>query len=184
MKLFKYDNFELTVSEEALLIEAFRKLWNRDRSSNKSRALSELGYIYFMYDPRSDYMFIMDDKERSKVILEQQGLKSNYKIDKVMEEAIRVYQYLTQTAASILLQDTKIAVDRFREYLKDIDFSRTDGNGKPIHTLNSVTSTIRQILELAQKLVEVEKAVSKEIEEESRMRGQGLKKIFEDGFTS
>ena len=103
MKLFKYDNFELTVSEEALLIEAFRKLWNRDRSSNKSRALSELGYIYFMYDPRSDYMFIMDDRERSKVILEQQGLKSNYKIDKVMEEAIRVYQYLTQTAASILL---------------------------------------------------------------------------------
>lgn len=182
MKLFKFDNFELTISEEALLIDAFKKIWQRDRSVNKTKALSELGYIYFMYDPRSDYMFMIDEDQRSKTILEQEGLTASYKIDKVMKEAIEVYKFLTQTTASLLLQDTKTAVDKLREYLKNIDLTEVDDKGKPIVTLNVITNTIKQIPELAQKLVEAEKTVSREIEEQSKMRGQGLKKIFEDGF--
>lgn len=184
MKLFKFDNFELQISEEAFLIDAFRKLWNRDKSQSKKKALSELGYIYFMYDPRSDYMFITNEKERSRLILEQEGMKPDYKIDKVMQEAIDVYQFLTQTSASLLLEDTRIAVDKLREYLKDIDLNRVDERGKPIFTLNMITSTIKQIPELAQKLIDAEESVARETEEKSKMRGQGIKKIFEDGFTN
>lgn len=184
MKLFKFDDFQLTVSEEALLIKPFKKIWQRDKSKSKDKALSELGYIYFMYDPRSDYMFIIDDEERSKVIIEHEGLSPGYKVDSVMKEAIDVYKYLTQTTASLLLADTKIVVDNLREHLKNIDLTETDDKGKPIYTLNMFTSTIKQIPELAQKLIETEKIVAQEIEEGSKMRGQGLKKLFEDGFTS
>lgn len=64
MKLFKYENFALTISEEALTIKAFSDIWKRDRTKGKNNALQELGLIYFMYDPRSDYMYIDDAQER------------------------------------------------------------------------------------------------------------------------
>ena len=55
MKLFKYEGYKITISEEALALIPFKKIWTRDRSTNKNRAISELGFIYFMADPRSDY---------------------------------------------------------------------------------------------------------------------------------
>ena len=53
MRLMKLEAYTLTVEPEALTIKSIRNLWNRDKSKSKDRALSELGYIYFMVDPRS-----------------------------------------------------------------------------------------------------------------------------------
>ena len=55
MKLFRYEGYNITISEEALLLKPFKTLWDRDKSKDKYKAMQELGYIYFMEDPRSDY---------------------------------------------------------------------------------------------------------------------------------
>lgn len=55
MKLFKYEGYKITIAEEALALIPFKRIWNRDKSTNKNKAISELGFIYFMSDPRSDY---------------------------------------------------------------------------------------------------------------------------------
>ena len=68
MKLFKYEGYNLTISEEAMLLKPFKTLWKRDRSRNKENALMELGYIYFMEDPRSDYQVYVDADERATQI--------------------------------------------------------------------------------------------------------------------
>lgn len=39
MKLFKYKDFAVTISEEALLLKPFKKIWDRDKSKNKTKAL-------------------------------------------------------------------------------------------------------------------------------------------------
>lgn len=39
MKLVKFDNWKLVITEEALLIGAFAALWKRDKSKDKSNAL-------------------------------------------------------------------------------------------------------------------------------------------------
>lgn len=75
MKLFKYENYEIVISEEALMLKPFRVLWNRDKTSGKSKALQELSFIYFMYDPRSDYMFIIDEEVRFNDITSSIGMK-------------------------------------------------------------------------------------------------------------
>ena len=48
MKLFKYQGYNLTISEEAMMLKPFKDLWKRDKSKNKEQALQELAYIYFM----------------------------------------------------------------------------------------------------------------------------------------
>lgn len=182
MKLFKYEDYNVTISEEALLLVPFKVIWNRDRSQKKEKALQELGFIYFFCDPRSDYMYIIDEDLRKQNIKEQEGLPNNWEPDKHIEKAILLYKELTQTSASLLLESTRKLVDKLKNQLETIDLTEEDDKGKPKYTLNIITSTIKQIPELAQKIIEAEQAVAKELTDNSRMRGQGVKKLFEDGF--
>jgi hypothetical protein len=74
MRLLKFEGYNITVEPEALLIKSIRKVWSRDRSAGKAKALLELGYIYFMVDPRSTYSYIADLESRSDIIIEEEGL--------------------------------------------------------------------------------------------------------------
>ena len=181
MKLLKYEGFKVTIAPEALALAPFKKLWNRDRSVSKDRAISEISYIYFMIDPRSDYQYLVDENERSKAIIEGEGLPNGWKPDKAITEAMEFYSRFKPTAA-LLLEDTRYAVDKLRKLLRDIDLNQLDDKGKPIYTLNSITATIKQVPSLAKDLDEAEKALASEMRSEGKMRGQGEKTIFEDNL--
>lgn len=181
MKLFKYEGYKVVISEEAFALKVFRQIWNRDRSVNKDKAIMELGYIYFMIDPRSDYQYLVDEEERSKAIIEGEGLPSNWKPDKIVTEAMQFYSRFKPTAA-LLLEDTRVAVEKLRKLLRDIDLQETDDKGRPVYTLNTITATIKQVPSLAKDLDEAERALASEMRNEGKMRGQGEKTIFEDNL--
>jgi len=181
MKLLKYEGFKVTIAPEALTLAPFKKLWNRDRSVSKNRAISEISYIYFMIDPRSDYQYLVDEEERSKAIIEGEGLPNNWKPDKVVTEAMQFYSRFKPTAA-LLLEDTRVAVEKLRKLLRDINLQDTDDKGRPLYTLNTITATIKQVPSLAKDLDEAERALSSEMRNEGKMRGQGEKTIFEDNL--
>lgn len=181
MKLLKYEGFKVTIAPEALALAPFKKLWNRDRSVSKDRAISEISYIYFMIDPRSDYQYLVDEEERSKAIIEGEGLPNNWKPDKVVTEAMQFYSRFKPTAA-LLLEDTRVAVEKLRKLLRDINLQDTDDKGRPLYTLNTITATIKQVPSLAKDLDEAERALSSEMRNEGKMRGQGEKTIFEDNL--
>ena len=94
MNLFRLENYKLEISEEALAIKAFSALWKRDRSANKGQAIQDLSILYFMYDPRSDYMFLSSTEERLAKIIEHEGLKKDFKLDAQMLIAAQVYKEL------------------------------------------------------------------------------------------
>lgn len=181
MKLFKYEQYKIVISEEAFALKPFRVIWNRDRSASKEKAIMELGYIYFMVDPRSDYQYLVDEEERSKAIKESEGLPENWKPDKAVIEAMEFYGKFKPTAA-LLLEDTRYAVDKLRKLLREIDLNQVDDKGKPIYTLNTITATIKQVPSLAKDLDEAEKALASEMRNQGKMRGQGEKTIFEDSL--
>lgn len=181
MKLFKYEGYKVVISEEAFALKVFRQIWNRDRSVNKDKAIMELGYVYFMIDPRSDYQYLVDEEERSKAIIDGEGLPSNWKPDKIVTEAMQFYSRFKPTAA-LLLEDTRVAVEKLRKLLRDIDLQETDDKGRPVYTLNTITATIKQVPSLAKDLDEAERALASEMRNEGKMRGQGEKTIFEDNL--
>lgn len=181
IKLFKYEGYKVTISEEALLLKPFKKIWQRDKSRNKETALQELGFIYFYCDPRSDYQYLTDEDSRLQAIKEGEGFTKNWKPDKELLEAMKFYSSFKPTSA-LLLEDTRYAVDKLRNMLREIDLSALDDKGKPIYTLNTITSTIKQIPSLVKDLDEAERALASEIRSNSRMRGQGEKTIGEDGL--
>ena len=176
MKLFKYEGYNLTISEEAMLLKPFKTLWKRDRSRNKENALMELGYIYFMEDPRSDYQYIIDRDDRSDAIKEGEGLKKDWKPDKDIIAAMELYASFKSTAA-LLLDDIRTLVDGYRSKLKDMT---SDMSTLTVKEVKDIGAIIKQIPSIVKDLDEAEKAIAKEITQNDKVRGAQEKSIYED----
>lgn len=176
MKLFRYEGYKIVISEEAFALKVFRQIWNRDRTASKDKALMELGYIYFMVDPRSDYQYLVDKEERSKAVIEGEGLPANWKPDKLIEEAMTFYDSMKPSAA-LLLEDTRLMVDKYRRKLRGMDFDELE-----VKDLKDMGALIKGIPDLVKALDEAEKAVASEMKNSGRMRGQGEKTIMEDSL--
>lgn len=182
MKLFKYEAYKVVISEEALALKPFKQIWNRDKSANKDRAIAELSYVYFMEDPASDYQYLVDREERSNAIIEGEGLSNKWKPDKLVIEAMEFYSSFKTTSA-LILEDTRYAANNLRRSLRNIDLEATDDKGRPLYTVASIISAIKQVPQLVKELAEAERAVAKEMSENNgRVRGQRAKTILEDGL--
>ena len=182
MKLFKYEAYRVVISEEALALKPFKQLWNRDRSVSKDRAIAELAYVYFMEDPASDYQYLVDREERSKAIIEGEGLDNKWKPDKLVLEAMDFYSSFKTTSA-LILEDTRKVAENLRKALPTLDITEEDDKGRPKHTIASITKAIRELNVLVKELAETERVIAKEMSENNgRVRGQRAKTILEDGL--
>ena len=181
MHIIEYINYEIVPTQEAFLIKPIRDIYNNDSSPTKESFMQQMSILYFLVDPRSSYAYILDEKERLKEILVQEGLPKNYKLSKELKEAIEIYKKHIVTSSSLLLEDTRIAIEKVRTFLREVDLTETDVKGKPIYTINSITSALKQIPDLAKQVMETEKLILKEMEEKGRVRGGEHKKIMEEG---
>lgn len=180
MKLFKFEQYKVTISEEAFAMKPFKQIWNRDKSQSKDKAISELSYVYFMQDPRSDYQYLVDEDERSKAIIEGEGLPSEWKPDKLVNEAMEFYNQFKPTSA-LLLEDTRFMIDQYRKKLRSMASNGFDE--LTVKELKDINALIKAIPSLVKDLDEAEKALSSEMRNQGKMRGQGEKTIFEDSLT-
>lgn len=183
MKLLKYENYQVVPTEEAFLVKPIRDLYNADKSKDKESFMQQLSYIYHFADPRSSYADILDDEDRAKKIILQEGLSENYKPSKDVIKAIDIYKELTTTTSMKLLNSMRIAIQKISTFLENVDLFQVDDKGKAVYSISSITAATDKVPQLAKKLQETEKIVAAEIEEAGRARGGNeSKKLFEDGF--
>lgn len=174
MKLLKYEGYKVVIEPELLTLKPFKQIWTRDKTVNKDKALAEIAFIYFMTDPRSDYQYLVDDKERKEAIKEGEGMPPKWEPDKVVKDAMEFYMSFKPISA-LLLEDTRFMVDKFRAKLRSIDFDSLE-----VKEFKEITSIVKQITPLVKDLDEAEKALNSEIINSGKMRGSGEKTIFED----
>jgi hypothetical protein len=174
MKLLKYEGYKVVVEPELLTLKPFKQIWTRDKTVNKDKALAEIAFIYFMTDPRSDYQYLVDDKERMEAIKEGEGLPPKWKPDKIVTEAMEFYKSFKPISA-LLLEDTRFMVNKFRAKLRELDFDSLE-----VKEFKEITAIVKQITPLIRDLDEAEKALTSEMRSSGKMRGQGEKTIFED----
>lgn len=177
MKLLRYEGYKVVIEPELLVLKPFKQIWTRDRTINKDRALAEIAFIYFMADPRSDYQYLVDDKERMEAIKEGEGLPPKWQPDRIVTEAMDFYMSFKPISA-LLLEDTRFMVDKYRKRLKAQEFDDLE-----IKDLKEVGALIKQIPPLVKDLDEAEKALNSEMKSSGKMRGSGEKTIFEDDLT-
>lgn len=176
MKLLKYEGYRLSFEPEILTLKIFKKLYTRDKTKDKSRFLQELGLIYFYADPRSDYQYLTDMDERLKAIIEGEGLPNDFKIDKDLQNAIDYYSTFKTTSA-LLLEDTRAMIEGYRKKIKELT---TEMENLEIRDIKDLGMIIKQIPSLIKDLDEAEKAVTKEIVQNDKVRGAVEKSMYED----
>ena len=181
MKLLSFENYELKVEPELLLIGPIRKLYRKDTSRNKEYFIKQLSYIYFMVDPRSTYSYIDNEKEKSKIIIEQEGLNAEtckFVPSKDLEEAMAWYAKHTETTSSLMLQSTLVAANKIRNFLMDVDLN-AEVDGKAKYDISKITAAMKNVMDIIPKLKELEKKVLQDTEDKTRT-GIRQKAMFED----
>ena len=173
MKLFKYEGYEVRVAPEALLLLPFKKLWNRDKSKNKERAMLEFSFLYFYCDPRSDYQYITDDETRMEEVKKGIGFDDNWKPDALLNAAIAFYNTFDSSAARLLKMAAK-EIDKVQKTLDEM----TPSDYKE---LREQISAMKMIPEIAAMIQNAEKALYAE-EESGEARGAMEKAMFDDGL--
>lgn len=179
IRLFEYENYEVTIEPEAIMLAPFKALYDRDKRKDKSLAKQELAFIYFMGDPRSDYQYLIDREVREAEVIRGLGMPEGWKPDEAVKRALDFYESFKPVSAG-LLEDTRVAVNKLRQMLRDIDLDERDERGKPVHTLSTITQTIKQIPGLVKDLDEAERTLSRDIVAEAKARGSQNKSLFED----
>lgn len=180
MKLFKYEGYEVKVAPEALALKQFKKLWTRDKSKTKEKAMTEFAFIYFYCDIRSDYQYIIDDEDRMKAVKEGIGLPKEWVPDAVISEAVKVYKTF-ESPSAVLLKAALEGVDKIQKRLRSLNLDATDDKGKPVVSLRDYMAVLKMVPEVATMLKDAEKAISEE-EEYGEAKGAVEKALFEDGL--
>lgn len=182
MKLVRVENYQIQFEDELLLLKPFRQLYKSDKNRDKRGFMDFLTIVYYTYDPRSDYSYIVDESERLSEVCISNGIERP-KFTQLQLECINLYKKLTTTISQELLRSTKVAIDKVRVFLENIDLTATDEKGKPIYTISSVTTAIKQIPQLAKDVMDAEKAIAKEIQEQGTARGgNDSKSLMDDGI--
>lgn len=180
LRLFNYIDYKITFDPETLTLKPFKVLYDRDKTKDKRNVIMEFAFLYFFCDPRSDFKYLTDEEERMEAVKKAEGFPEDWKPDEDIINAIEFYNSF-KTSSAILLEDTRIFIDKVRMWMKECDFTATDDKGKPIYPLNTILSTIKQIPGVLKDLDNAEKSVNKETVTTSKMRGSGEKTILEDG---
>jgi hypothetical protein len=182
MRLVDLINNQVTVAEEAYLLKPFKILWDRDKSKLKEKALSEMGFIYYMEDFKSDFSDIVDEKEREAEVISSLNLPVGWKEDKFVREAREFYRKRSEDIIPLLLlRDAKVVIDRMRTYFREVDFLATDRNGKLKYDISKVASVIEKSGSILENLIKLENMVKKEVQSKKDKVGSRTKAMLEDG---
>lgn len=178
MKLIKFEDYQIKVADEALLVRPIRRLFNMDRTQGKEHFYKQMSVLYFVYSPSSNYAYINDEKERLKEVMRQEGI-TEFKNTAEFKEAVEVYKKLVKTASSELLADTRLIIEKMRQALKSVDFTNLDDKDS-VNAIKTVATVVGMIPKLVKDLAEAEKAVAKELEEQGNTRGSQELTILDD----
>lgn len=180
MKLIEYDGLEFKIADEALLIRPIRELFLRDKSKKKETFWKEMSYLWFMCDPRSTLMYIVDESSRAKELKLQEGFEPDWQPDELLQEAMSVYKEHTVTTSSLLLEGMRKGIENVRKFLSTVDLFAMDKNDRPVYQVSTMTGALKQIPDLAKAVAEAEKALAKDFSTEDKATGSTEKAIGED----
>lgn len=183
MRLVKIENYEVVVDPMIFTLLPFKKLYDRDKTKEKTNVFKEVGFIYHYADLKSDFNIITDEKEKVEEIKKRVGLSDKWKIDNDIQQAIDLYKERTITAEmDIFLNSMKGAVDTGKYLAKaDTLLYERDVNGKYITTPQMIASSLKSITQIIKDLKVLEMEVIREQQGMTeRSKGSQTLGMYED----
>ena len=173
MRLFLLEKNKVVPNPSTLLIDSFKELWKRDTSKDKSQALLELAYVYYISDYKSVYLSVPPE-DREQVIIDDLFSDNKYwKADKEVLAAVKKYQELQHVPALRFLDAQRHALEELMKYYKNVDHRR-------ITRPTEISKAMAESAKVLDSLDKIEERVKKEISTKGKLRGENKLGSFED----
>ena len=180
MKLFDIDNNKVIIHPEALLIQSFKLLWDRDKSKDKSTAMKEIAYVYFMTDFKSPYDRYDSEEKKLQVGADIVG-NGKYTPDDKVVAAMTTYKNLQQTFSMKFLESAKVAAKELMNFFNSVDLNERTNSGGVVYKPVDITNALSQSVKVIEALDKWTEKVQKEQElTDKKITGGGIAGHFED----
>lgn len=186
MKLFKMNNWELTLREEIWGLAPFKTLLDRDKTKDKEVANAEILFIWYYCDVQSDFLIIPEETREKEIIKQIPALPKNWKKDKAIDEAIEFYEKMSTTIIQYLYKQAIRAAQDTADYIGNARalLNLTDNAGRPIYKINDITKGLKDVSIIMKNLKQAEKEVIKEAKDnEGKSKGSQQFNTFEGGLS-
>ena len=157
-QLFEFDkDRNIVPTPYAMVYPCFSKLWSRDKSDNKSKAISEFGYVWYMCSQsitKNPYYerFVNDKEAKSKAIIGDL-FEASWKPNKLVEDCIQMfiansYKESADTRDALISVKSKLK-SWFLGYepAKDLDGLQLQRNTKSIQELTKAIKEYNLLVE-------------------------------------
>lgn len=183
MKLFQMKNWVLTLDEEVWGLRPFKALLDRDKTKDKVLANSEMLFIWYYTDIKSNFLMLPKGERVEAIKKEIEGLPEKWTIDDKVEEALEFYKSNSETVVQQLYKQAVKAANDVGDFLEktNVLLNERDKADKPIYKIKDITSGLKDVKIIMKNLKEAEKEVIKETEDnEGRTKGSRKFNTFED----
>lgn len=191
-----------TFSKEAKTIEDFKILISRDRGGKipgdsdgrkKFMATKELAYIYWIANPKSDFVNNFPEAQRHEKICEKLKMPEGWKPDGHLQNAIETYKELIKTQTSKVLEEMKAALfssqnlisllrkrmdNKLNTFMLDDTLLEEDPEA-----LDKVSADVNKLLKLSNEIPnmistieKLEEKVAKETSDKKGLKGRDIDK--------
>lgn len=176
---FEFDeHYNIVIDPQIATLDVFKAILAKYR--DKALAVIEYSYVVYMLHPKSDFIDIRDDEERSRTIIDSLSRNKELIIDEITEKAIEFYIDRHETPKTLYLNSVLNALNKTKEYLDDIDYEERDDKGNFLFNPKEVIIIIKESPKLMSSIKELEDQIKKESELENTLRGSGKKGVYEE----
>lgn len=174
--LFRIEDRYVHPNPETLLVHPFSEIWERDEDPKKRNALEEFAYIEFISSEKKSNPFRgYTEKMREEKVKKEVITQEDWKPDELVLEAIRRVKEFQMEASETyrLYISAKRAVEKLEDFLSTFSLNTVNAKtGNPLYKPKDITSALKDIQEVSQKLEVLKKKIDEEVFEGVRNRAQ------------
>lgn len=171
-KVFDIIGNTVVVSPEALIVPEYKKIWDRDKSESKKKALDEISYVVFLCNntdrnPYKNY----SEVDRAVMLRKDFNIKE---VDKVIEDAIEKYKKLNITRYERVVTAALGSLEEIEDYYTGIK-----SRDKDKFDINEYLGSMEKLGKAVKSLRELEKQLEADRAEGTKVRGDSEIGLYE-----
>jgi hypothetical protein len=169
---------------EALLIQPYKEIWERDKDKKKVAALEEFAYIEFMSSMNKSNPFRQyPEREKEGKVRLAVITRKDWEPDDLIRQGIHGIQQFNKEASTTYnyYMAAKKAAEKMQDFFNEVDV--TEVNPKtfnPIYKPRDITSALNDTEKVLGNLKSLEKKVEEELYEETKNRSNKEISFFAD----
>lgn len=161
--LLEWKNGQIKVIPEVYGIRAFRNVLVADTTPEKSRAMLLFSWLYFVYNPLSEYIFVEDINERIRMVNQDMGMPSNFDPSR-FTEIIEVYKLFAHSESLDILTHNMKIVEKLKTFSGEFNLTDVDMDKRTASAAQMV-KLVRDLNALAIDIEKTKRTIVKEMDE-------------------